>query len=58
MYGLEVISGSYVYVAVAYITMHCMIWPEFNWSALASCVQGVSYLDILTVYQKKTHAYN
>jgi len=33
---------SYEHITIAYVTMHCMIWPSWIWMLLASWVQEVS----------------
>jgi hypothetical protein len=47
------ILDSYEYMPVAYVTMHCMIWPYLKLLSLASWVQEVSELGILTVIRNK-----
>jgi len=49
IYISEQISDSHQYLTVAYVTMHCMIWPSSNLLSLASWVQGAYKLDILKV---------
>jgi hypothetical protein len=38
----ELILGSYEYIPVASVTMHCMILPSVNCQSLAPWAQGVS----------------
>jgi len=36
MYIPKMILGSYDYIPVAYVTMHCTISPQLKWLSLAS----------------------
>ena len=49
IYISALILDRYWYIPVAYVTMHSMIWPWLKSLMLASWVQGVFKLDILTV---------